>query len=125
MKRAAVYSSSGRRQTRKDEPPAAPRLTWGEWRKRHARAIRWTLGIAALLLFRTPAAASAVVRGVGAIFLLAAAATWLLAMLETMRLAEGDTRAIVPPKALTWISLALSVILVLGLLGSALAGRAS
>jgi serine protease DegQ len=50
MKRAAVYSSSGRRQTVKSEPPAAPRLTWREWRKRHAGGVRWTLGIAAALL---------------------------------------------------------------------------
>ena len=50
MKSAAVYSSSGRRQTVKSEPPAPPRATWREWRRRHSRAIRWTLGIAAALL---------------------------------------------------------------------------
>jgi S1-C subfamily serine protease len=50
MKRAAVYSSSGRRQTVKTEPPAPPRPTWREWRQRHGRGIRWTLGTAAVLL---------------------------------------------------------------------------
>jgi S1-C subfamily serine protease len=50
MKRAAVYSSSGRRQRVEVEPPAPPRVTWREWRKRHARGVRWTLGIAAALL---------------------------------------------------------------------------
>jgi S1-C subfamily serine protease len=53
MKRAAVYSSSGRRPVAaKAEPVApAPRVTWSEWRKRHARGIRWIAGaLAALLL---------------------------------------------------------------------------
>ena len=51
MKRVAVYSRSGRSQ-----PPAqaavapAPRVTWRDWRNRHARGIRWTLGIAAAFL---------------------------------------------------------------------------
>lgn len=50
MKRAAVYSSSGRRQTVKSEPPAPPRLTWREWRQRHARALRVCAWMAIALL---------------------------------------------------------------------------
>ncbi len=50
MKRAAVYSSSGRRQTAKSEPPAPPRVTWRERRKRHARALRVSAWMALALL---------------------------------------------------------------------------
>jgi S1-C subfamily serine protease len=50
MKRAAVYSSSGRRQTAKSEPPAAPRPTWREWRQRNARALRVSAWMAVALL---------------------------------------------------------------------------
>jgi S1-C subfamily serine protease len=40
-KRPAVYSSSGRsRAAVKPAAPVPPRLTWREWRKRHARGIR-------------------------------------------------------------------------------------
>src|SRR5687767_5676573 len=43
MKRAAVYSRSGRRQaTAKVEAPPAPRVTWREWRERHASGLRAT-----------------------------------------------------------------------------------
>lgn len=83
----------------------------------------WSAGIAILLLARPPVAGRALVRGVGAIFALSAAAVWLLSMLETLRLTEGDTRPLVPPKALTWFSAALSGALFFGLLGAALAGR--
>lgn len=85
----------------------------------------WSVGIALLLLLRPSATGGAVVRAVGALFALAAAGVWLLSLLETMRLVQGDGRSLVPPKALTWVALALSVILVMGLLGSALAGRSA
>jgi ribosomal protein L40E len=90
-----------------------------------ARAILyvWTLGLSILLLARPPVAGRAVVRMVGIVFVLAAAGVWLVSMLETMRLADGDERPVLPPHALTWLSAGLSVLLVLGLLGSALAGR--
>jgi S1-C subfamily serine protease len=50
MKRAAVYSRSGRRQaTAKVEAPP-PRVTWREWRTRHAGRLKATgLGLLALL----------------------------------------------------------------------------
>jgi ribosomal protein L40E len=83
----------------------------------------WTLGLSILLLARPPAAGRAVVRMVGVAFVLAAAGVWLVSMLETMRLAEGDDRPVLPPHALTWLTAGLSIVLVLGLLGSALAGR--
>jgi S1-C subfamily serine protease len=41
MKRVAVYSSSGRsRVAVKSAAPVPPRVTWREWRKRHARRLR-------------------------------------------------------------------------------------
>jgi S1-C subfamily serine protease len=41
MKRVAVYSRSGRsRIAAKTEVAAEPRVTWREWRKRHARGLR-------------------------------------------------------------------------------------
>jgi S1-C subfamily serine protease len=48
MKRAAVYSRSGRsRIIAKAEAPVAPRVTWREWRKQHARRLK-VAGIALL-----------------------------------------------------------------------------
>ena len=83
----------------------------------------WTLSLSLLLLIRPPSAGGAVVRLVGVVFLLAAAGVWVVSMMETMRLVEGDDRPVLPPKALTWVAAGLSVILFMGLLGSALAGR--
>ena len=83
----------------------------------------WTLGISVLLFVRPPAAGGTGVRMVAITFAVAAAAVWLLALLETMRLTEGDERPVVPPGALTWVSAALSAVLVAGLLGSALSAR--
>lgn len=83
----------------------------------------WTLGLSLLLLIRPPSNGGAVVRLVGVVFLLAAAGVWVVAMMETMRLVEGDERPVIPPKALTWVAAGLSVILFMGLLGAALAGR--
>ncbi|MGH8725155.1 MAG: S1C family serine protease [Burkholderiales bacterium] len=59
MKRVAVYSSSGRLRTgAKAEVRAAPavaKLTWGEWRKRHAPRLKFAavliVGLAALALW--------------------------------------------------------------------------
>jgi S1-C subfamily serine protease len=51
MKRAAVYSRSGRSQiAAKTEVAAAPRITWAEWRRRHARALKLTGGMAGALV---------------------------------------------------------------------------
>ncbi len=83
----------------------------------------WSLGLSLLLLIRPPAAGRTVVRLVGVVFLLSAAGVWIVSMMETMRLAEGDERPVIPRNALTWVAAGLSVILVMGLLGSALAGR--
>jgi S1-C subfamily serine protease len=50
MKRAAVYSRSGRsRIAVQSEVPRVPPITWREWRKRHARALKWSGGIVAAL----------------------------------------------------------------------------
>lgn len=90
-----------------------------------ARAVLylWSTGLSILLLARPPATGRAVVRMVGIVFVLSAAGVWLVSMLETMRLAEGDEEPVMPPHALTWLTAGLSVVLVFGLLGSALAGR--
>lgn len=90
-----------------------------------ARAViyLWTVGIAILLLARPPASGRAVVRGVGAVFALAAAAVWLLSMLETLRIREGDRRPLIQPKMLTWLSAGLSGLLLVGLFAAAIAGR--
>jgi len=51
MKRAAVYSRSGRsRIAAQTEVPAVPPITWREWRKRHARALKLSGGMAAALV---------------------------------------------------------------------------
>jgi len=83
----------------------------------------WSVGISILLLARPPASARALVRGIGACFALAAAAIWLLSMLETLRLTEGDRRPLIPPKALTWFAAGLSSLLFFGLLGAIIVGR--
>ena len=83
----------------------------------------WTVGLSVLLLARPPETGRAVVRGIGALFLLAAAGLWIVSMLETLRLAEGDDRPLLPKNALTWLTAGLSIVLCVGLLGSVLAGR--
>lgn len=90
-----------------------------------ARAVMyvWTLGISFLLLARPPASARSLVRGVGAVFALSAAAIWLLSMLETLRIREGDRRPLIQPKALTWLSAGLSGLLLVSLFGAALTSR--
>jgi len=90
-----------------------------------ARAVMylWTVGISIMLLGFPPRNARGLVRGVGAIFALAAATVWAVSMLETLRLSEGDTRPMIPPKALTWFAAALSGVLMLGLIASVVAGR--
>src|SRR5688572_33436419 len=55
MKRVAVYSRSGRSRlaAKTDIPPtpAPSRITWREWRKRHARGVRIAgLGLLAFLV---------------------------------------------------------------------------
>jgi S1-C subfamily serine protease len=51
MKRAAVYSRSGRsRIAAQTEVPAVPPITWREWGKRHARALKLSGGMAAALV---------------------------------------------------------------------------
>ena len=51
MKRAAVYSRSGRsRIAAKSEVAAAAPFTWGDWRKRHARSLRIAGAVAAALV---------------------------------------------------------------------------
>ena len=83
----------------------------------------WTLSLSLLLLIRPPATGGTVVRLVGVVFLLAAVGVWIVAMMETMRLVEGDDTPVIPPSGLTWVAAGLSVLLVMGLLGAALAGR--
>ncbi len=92
-----------------------------------ARAILfvWTVGLSVLLLARPPAAGRAAVLAVCVVFLIAAVAIWVVSMLETMRLAEGDDRPMLPRHAFTWLTAGLSVVLMLGLLGAAMGGRAS
>ncbi|MFY9588184.1 MAG: hypothetical protein WAT66_12095, partial [Actinomycetota bacterium] len=83
----------------------------------------WTVGIAIMLLARPPASGRVLVRGVGTIFALAAAAVWLLSMLETLRLRDGHREPLIQPRVLTWVSAGLSGLLLFGLLGVAFAGR--
>ncbi|MGH2795613.1 MAG: double zinc ribbon domain-containing protein [Actinomycetota bacterium] len=107
--------------------PGLGHLTLGHAGLAAARALLyvWTLGLSLLLLIRPPASGGAVVRLVAVVFLIAAAGVWILSMMETMRLVEGDPRPVIPAKALTWVAAGLSVLLVVGLLGSALSGRAA
>src|SRR5262245_28328926 len=47
MKRAAVYSSTRpSRASQQVAPPAAPRLTWAQWRARYARRLKIAGGVA-------------------------------------------------------------------------------
>jgi S1-C subfamily serine protease len=47
MKRAAVYSSARPSHAAQQvAPPVAPRLTWAEWRRRHARRLKIAGGVA-------------------------------------------------------------------------------
>jgi S1-C subfamily serine protease len=51
MKRAAVYSRSGRsRIAAQSEVPPVPPITWREWRQRHARALKLSGGLAVALV---------------------------------------------------------------------------
>jgi S1-C subfamily serine protease len=60
MKRAALYSRSGRRQAEARADAPAPRRSWQEWRKQHARRLKLAgaallaLAVAALLFAYTP-----------------------------------------------------------------------
>jgi len=84
----------------------------------------WTLGLSVLFLVRPPSAAGgAGIRAVGGVFALAAASVWLVSLLETMRLADGDDRPMLPNGALTWFSAALTGVLFLGLIAAAMSGR--
>ncbi|MGH2783648.1 MAG: zinc ribbon domain-containing protein [Actinomycetota bacterium] len=105
--------------------PGLGHRSFGQAGPAAARALLylWTLGLSLLLLIRPPAAGGTGVRLVAVVFLLAAAGVWVVSMMETMRLVAGDQRPVIPPNALTWVAAGLSVILLLGLQGSALAGR--
>jgi hypothetical protein len=83
----------------------------------------WTLGVGLLMLLRPPDVGRPVIRGVGMIFMSAAAAVWLLAFAETRRLAHGDDTPLIPPKALTMFSAALSGTLIAGLIAAVVVGR--
>ena len=50
MKRAAVYSSSSRARAAATAAPPAPRVTWKEWRARHARKLHAAGVMAAIAL---------------------------------------------------------------------------
>jgi S1-C subfamily serine protease len=52
MKKAAVYSRSGRSRLAKPEAPATapPRVTWREWRMRHSRGLKLGAGFLAVLI---------------------------------------------------------------------------
>lgn len=75
----------------------------------------WTTGMAIVLLGRAGAPGAGVVRTVGGIFAVAAALTWGVSLAEVRRIARGDRRPIVPARALTWASLALTLLLFVGL----------
>src|SRR5262245_58001067 len=70
MKRAAVYSSA-RPPRAAVTPPPAPRLTWAEWRKRHARRLK--------------------IAGAVALAALAVALLWTLAPERGMTLAQVES----------------------------------
>jgi S1-C subfamily serine protease len=51
MKRVAVYSTSSRsRQAAQPPTPAEPKVTWPEWRKRHAKGLRRAAAALAVLI---------------------------------------------------------------------------
>lgn len=83
----------------------------------------WTLGISLLLLIRPPAKGRGMVRAVGVVFAIAAAAVWAMSLVETRRLSEGDRTPLVSPRTMTYISAGLTIALFLGLAAAAF-GRA-
>jgi serine protease Do len=104
MKRAAVYSRSGRsRIVAKAEAPVAPPVTWREWRKRNARRIK--------------------VAGLGFLALLAASLVWNLAPPRGLTQAEVevavqkilDAQQPLPTAAEAYESILPSVVLVRGM----------
>jgi len=82
----------------------------------------WTAAIGVLLLTRTNARGAGVFRAIGGVFVITAAATWLIAMLEAQRLAKGYDEPLVPGRVLLWASAALTGLLFVGL---ALGARAA
>jgi S1-C subfamily serine protease len=104
MKRAAVYSRSGRsRIVAKAEAPVAPPVTWRDWRKRNARRLK--------------------VAGLGFLAVLAALALWSLAPQRGLTQAEVevvvqkilDAQQPTPTAAEAYESILPSVVLVRGL----------
>lgn len=79
----------------------------------------WTTAIGILLLTRTAARGTGVFRAIGGVFIITAAGTWLITMLEAQRLARGDDEPLIPGKALLWASAALTGLLFVGLAAGA------
>jgi len=80
----------------------------------------WTVGIAVLLLARPPSKGHSMVRAVGVLFAAAAAAVWIISLVETYRLSEGDSRPVVPSRTMTYVSAGLTLALFLGLAAATL-----
>ena len=79
----------------------------------------WTLAIGLYLLTRPSGRGAGVFRAIGGVFVIAAAGTWMIAMLEAQRLVKGNDNPLVPGKALLWTSAALTGLLFIGLAAGA------
>jgi len=83
----------------------------------------WTVFIAVLFLVHPPRQAESLLRGIGALFALAAVAVWALSFTETRRYGEGGPATAVDSRTLTWSAVALIVVLFIGLTIAAFARR--
>ncbi|GAC1410058.1 MAG: hypothetical protein NVSMB57_03320 [Actinomycetota bacterium] len=75
----------------------------------------WTAGVGLLLITRSSVRSGVVFHSVGAVFLLAAVAVWVIAFLEAQRLARGRIVTLIPGKVLLWGTAALTLVLFVGL----------
>lgn len=79
----------------------------------------WTAGIGIYLLTRTTVRGGGIFKAIGGVFVITAAGTWVISMLEAQRLAKGEDTSLVPGKVLLWTSAALTGLLFVGLAAGA------
>lgn len=123
---AAIFGATTKKELKRVGPKAVaysmllPGLGHG-WAGRIGDAIArgvlfcWTLGVGLLLITRKGSRAAGTFRGIGAVFVIAAIAVWMISFLEAQRLSKGDASGLVPGRALMWASAALTAVLFVGL----------
>jgi hypothetical protein len=97
--------------------PGAGHIAFGMAAAGLGRAVlyAWSLFVGVFLILRDVRRNAATVHGLGALFLLAAAAVWLLSFAEASRALRGDRTLIAGGRSLTWATAALTFLLFAGL----------